>query len=40
MKSYKAFTILGMLGATLAGFSDIDPVISEKEVVVLKQSHP
>ncbi len=40
MKSYKAFTILGMLGASLAGCSDIDPVISDKEVVVLNQSQP
>lgn len=40
MKAYKILTILGMLGASVAGCSDIDPVISDKEVVILNQSQP
>ena len=40
MKSIKYLTIFGLFGASLASCSDIDPVISDKEVVVLNQSQP
>ena len=40
MKAYKLLTLLGMLGASVAGCSDIDPVISDKEVIILNQSQP
>ena len=40
MKAYKILTLLGMLGASVTGCSDIDPVISDKEVIILNQSQP
>lgn len=40
MKSIKYLTIFGLFGAALASCSDLDPVISDKEVVVLDQSQP
>lgn len=40
MNAIKYLTIFGVLGASLASCSDLDPVISDKEVVVLNQTQP
>lgn len=40
MKTIKYISALGMMLAALTGCSDIDPVISDKPVVMLEQSNP